>query len=150
MPAYIYENPDPYDQWERFKLPIWQKILVFLFFTKKDKKELRQRIYRINRMRRDDHRKQIERMRKNLRPRGQSGAVKPTPRYVYLLYKRDLKKVESSFSQPWVYSEDISIGKLISNNVISQDDTLVFHGETYTVKHIEHQEGKSCVFVKTL
>jgi hypothetical protein len=75
MPSYTYENLSPYDQWERFKLPIWQKILVFLFLTKEDKKELRQRIDRINRMRRDDHRRQIEIMKKYLRPAGQSRTV---------------------------------------------------------------------------
>lgn len=68
----VIERPDPYDRWERFKLPIHYRILYW-FLSKDDKVQINKRIARINMIRKREHIEGIEKIRT---------AMRPKPRYV--------------------------------------------------------------------
>lgn len=75
----VNERPSPYDQWERFKLPLCKRILLLLL-SKEERKYIQRRINRINRTRRIEHHRGIEEMKKRLRPPPQRpGAGFPKP-----------------------------------------------------------------------
>lgn len=64
----VIERPDPYDNWERFKLPIHYRLLVWIL-TKDDRKQINKRIARINTIRRREHIESVEKMRTMMRPK---------------------------------------------------------------------------------
>jgi len=66
----VYEKPSPYDMWERFKLPLHMRILIFLL-TKEERKNIEKRINNINRIRRKEKAESINEMRKRIRPQPQ-------------------------------------------------------------------------------
>lgn len=65
--GYIVERQSPYDQWERYKLPLRAKIAL-LFLSKDERKKVKNKIDKINRVRRLDLKRKIDEWKKNIRP----------------------------------------------------------------------------------
>lgn len=62
----VYERPNPYDQWDRYKLPLRARITL-LFLSKNERKKIKNKIDKINRIRRLDLKREIEESMKNIR-----------------------------------------------------------------------------------
>lgn len=63
-------NKNPYDSWERFKLP-WYKRIFLVFLGKKERQDVQERIDKINRLRRIERAENIKKMKQRLRPKPQ-------------------------------------------------------------------------------
>lgn len=66
----VFEKQSPYDNWERFKLPWYMRLSLFLL-TKQEKKDIIRRIDSINRIRKREKKESIEKFRKMVRPKPQ-------------------------------------------------------------------------------
>ena len=141
----VYHRPSPYDNWERFKLPWYQRIIVKLFLSKKEKEQLQRKIDKINATREKEHHEAVEETRKRLRPkpippRGGSGAIMPSNSNEYIVYERVLEGVTGDPSWPYAEYGYKRVGKFSSKNAISKGDDIVLSGRNFKVLRIEHTE----------
>lgn len=60
--SYVYYHDNPYEQWERYKLPLIYRIIVWLFFSVEEKKQIYEKVAYINKIRKEERRKEVDRV----------------------------------------------------------------------------------------